>query len=150
MRDDLKRILVNYYDFLVAYQNLLRDGGSFNTPSLVSADNKVQFNNWPAQSGKVAVVGKEVGNKQIVHLLNFTNAKTMQWRDNSGAQAAPIAVENLQVRLTSAMPIAKIWWASPDFNKGASTEIDFTTTGNQLSFTIPELQYWSMIVIEYQ
>ena len=150
MRDDLKRNLVNYYDFLVAYQNLLRDGGSFNNPSLVSADNKVQFNSWPAQSGKVAVVGKEAQNKQVLHMLNFSNARTMQWRDNNGIQAAPVAVENLQVRFTPARAVAKVWCASPDFFKGASTEIDFTTAGNQISFTVPGLQYWSMIVIEYQ
>src|SRR5690606_2636345 len=65
MGDDLKRMLVSYYDFLVAYQNLLRDGGTFNSPTLVSADNKVRFNNWPAQLGKVAVAGKKVGNKQV-------------------------------------------------------------------------------------
>lgn len=150
MRDDLKRTLVTYYDFLVAYQNLLRDGGNFNAPALVSADNKVQFNNWPAQQGKVAVVGKETGSRQILHLLNFTNAKTMQWRDNNGAQPSPSGVEKFQVRFTPDRPVSKVWAASPDFSKGASTPLDFVTTGNQIAFTVPGLQYWSMIVIEYQ
>jgi dextranase len=150
MRDDLKRNLVAYYDFLVAYQNLLRDGGAFNDPALVSADGKVQFNNWPAQSGKVAVVGKDLGARQVLHLLNFTNAKTMQWRDNGGIQATPTGVENVQVRLTPVKPVVKVWYASPDFSKGASRAIDFTKAGNQISFTIPALQYWSMIVIEYE
>lgn len=150
MRDDLKRILVTYYDFLVAYQNLLRDGGNFNAPALVSADNKVQFNNWPAQQGKVAVVGKETGSRQILHLLNFKNAKTMQWRDNSGVQPPPAGVEKFHVRFTPDRPVSKVWAASPDFSKGASTPLDFVTTGNQIAFTVPGLQYWSMIVIEYQ
>lgn len=150
MREDLKRYLVSYYDFLVAYQNLLRDGGNFNTPSIISADNKVQFSAWPPSPGKVAVVGKEHEHRQILHLLNFTNAKTMQWRDNTGIQAVPIAVEDIQVRFTPERPVAKVWYASPDFHKGASIEIDFKVTGNQLSMTLPGLQYWSMIVIEYQ
>lgn len=150
MRDDLKRSLVRYYDFIVAYQNLLRDGGEFNTPALVSADNKVQFNNWPAQQGKVAVVGKVVGSRQILHLLNFTNAKTMQWRDNSGFQPAPTGVEKLQVRFTPERPVSKVWIASPDLSQGASTDLEFSATGNQIAFTVPGLQYWSMIVIEYQ
>jgi dextranase len=150
MRDDLKRILTNYYDFLVAYENVLRDGGTFNTPALVSADNKFQFSNWPAQSGKVSVVGKEIGNTQVLHLLNFTNAKTMQWRDNGGIQASPNAVEKFQVRFTPAKPVKRIWFASPDFWKGASAEVAFATNGNQVSFTVPGLQYWSMLVVEYQ
>ena len=150
MRDELKRTLVNYYDFLVAYQNLLRDGGNFNTPALISADNKVQFSNWPAQQGKVAVVGKEAGSRQILHLLNFTNARTMQWRDNNGVQSSPAGVERLQVRFTPARPVSKVWAASPDLSKGASTALEFVTSGNQIAFTVPGLQYWSMIVIEYQ
>lgn len=150
MRDDLKRLLVNYYDFLVAYQNLLRDGGTFNDPALISADGKLQFNSWPAQAGKVAVVGKDQGTRQVLHLLNFSNATTMQWRDNGGIQVMPTVVENVQVRFTSGRSVAKVWWASPDFFEGASCELDFATTGNQVSFTIPGLQCWSMIVIEYQ
>ncbi len=150
MRDDLKRNLVSYYDFLVAYQNLLRDGGVFNTPTLISADNKAQFSSWPAGPGKVAVVGKMQENRQVLHLLNFTNAKTMQWRDNGGLQVPPVALEDIQVRFSPDRPIVKVWYASPDFQKGASKDIDFKVTGNQVSMTIPGLQYWSMIVIEYQ
>ncbi len=150
MRDDLRRKLVYYYDFLVAYQNLLRDGGAFNKPVLISADNKFQFAPWPAGFGNVAVVGKQVGNRQVIHLLNFTDASTMSWRDNAGIQAAPIAVENVQIRLNETKPISKIWCASPDFSQGAATEIQFNVTGNQIGFTIPGLQYWTMIVIEYQ
>lgn len=150
MRDDLKITLVNYYDFIVAYQNLLRDGGYFNSPALISADNKVQFNNWPAQQGQVAVVGKVVGNSQVLHLLNFSDARTMQWRDNNGVQASPDALEKLQVRFTPDKPVSKVWAASPDLSKGASIALEFVTAGNQIAFTIPGLQYWSMIVIEYQ
>lgn len=150
MRDDLRRKLVYYYDFLVAYQNLLRDGGSFNKPALISADNKFQFANWPAGFGSVAVVGKEIGNRQVIHLLNFTNATTLSWRDNSGIQAAPTTVESVQVRLNETRSVAKVWCASPDFSQGAAIETQFTVTGNQIGFTVPGLQYWTMIVIEYQ
>ncbi|HYG18445.1 MAG TPA: glycoside hydrolase family 66 protein [Ohtaekwangia sp.] len=149
MPDDLKRELVVYYDFMVAYQNLLRDGGIFNDPMLIPADGKLQFKNWPAQPGNVAVVGKDFGTRQVLHLLNFTNAQTMQWRDNGGVQTVPTEVENARLRFTPPKPVAKVWYASPDFQKGASGEIDFVTTGNQISFTIPALRYWSMIVIEY-
>ncbi|MDP2338126.1 MAG: glycoside hydrolase family 66 protein [Bacteroidota bacterium] len=38
MRPDLKEALVHYYDFMVGYQNLLRDGGTFNSPQVASAD----------------------------------------------------------------------------------------------------------------
>jgi len=38
MRADLKDALVHYYDFLVAYQNLLRGGGAFDSPAVTSTN----------------------------------------------------------------------------------------------------------------
>lgn len=59
MKDDLKSALVNYYDFLVSYQNLLRDGGTFNTVDIRSTDKKMMIDTWPANAGNVAVFGKK-------------------------------------------------------------------------------------------
>ncbi|MEI6680905.1 MAG: glycoside hydrolase family 66 protein, partial [Mariniphaga sp.] len=35
MKPDLQTAIVNYYDFLTGYENLLRDGGNFNNPAIV-------------------------------------------------------------------------------------------------------------------
>jgi len=40
--------------------------------------------------------------------------------------------------------------ASPDLDGGASKDIPFTTLGNVITFTLPSLRYWDMIVVEYQ
>src|SRR5690606_10939600 len=55
MKDDLKSSLINYYDFLVAYQNLLRDGGDFNAPVLTCSNNIVSLYNWPPENGKISI-----------------------------------------------------------------------------------------------
>src|SRR5690606_32367502 len=112
MREDLRVKLVCYYDFLVAYQNLLRDGGTFNTVAVKSADGQVAVTGWPMQTGHVAAVGKVCADKQIVHLLNFTKATTDQWRDNTGIQAAPGFSDNLEFSVTSEKPVRNIWCAS--------------------------------------
>lgn len=150
MKDDLKKALVNYYDFLVAYQNLLRGGGSFNNPVVSSTDGKVQLNQWPAQQGKVSVIGKEVSNHQVVQLVNFKNATTMQWRDNNGVQAVPALVENFKLSISVTKPVKKVWYSSPDIDKGASHQLEFTINNDQLTVKIPWLKYWDLIVIEYQ
>lgn len=150
MEPDLQRKLITYYDFMTAYQNLLRDGGEFNTPSLTSADGHVQYAPWPPQTGKVAVVGKEVGQRQVIHLINFMNAKTLHWRDNNGIQPSPVPVENLRFRITVPYTVKKVWCASPDFDGGSSRELAFDVDGSQITFLVPWLQYWDMIVIEYQ
>jgi len=149
MKDDLKSSLVNYYDFLVAYQNLLRDGGSFNTIDISSTDKKMTISTWPAAAGSVAVFGKKVNSTQVIQFINFTNSKTQNWRDNTGIQVAPIIINDAKLVFTSATPVKKIWTASPDFIGGASRSLNFVQTGNKVSFILPELQYWDMVVVEY-
>lgn len=149
MKDDLKKSLVNYYDFAVAYQNLLRDGGTFNTITLTSIDGKNIFSAWPASQGKIAVFGKRTDTHQIIHLINFSNSTTQKWRDNTGIQVMPALIKELKTGLESQTPVKKIWLASPDIAGGAARTVNFTQTGDKVSFTIPELRYWDMVVVEY-
>jgi dextranase len=149
MKDDLKQSLVNYYDFLVAYQNLLRNGGTFNTITIASTDNKISLSAWPAAQGKVAVFGKKFDNSQVIHLINFTNSSTQQWRDKDGIQVMPALVKDANLLLTSDKTIKTIWIASPDVAGGASRKLNFAQVGNKVSFILPELRYWDMVVIEY-
>jgi dextranase len=150
MPDDLKAAMVSYYDFLTAYENLLRDGGTLNAPAVSSGDNKMKLNNWPPQQGQVSVLGKDLGNKQIIHLLNFTNANSLLWRDANGTQVKPATIVNPSLNFTASKTVKRIWMASPDLNYGASTDVPFTQSGAAVTFTLPSLQYWDMVVVEYQ
>ena len=149
MRDDLKKALVNYYDFLVAYQNLLRDGGTFNAVNITSEDNKLPVAPWPASQGLVAAFGKKVENRQVVHLINFKNSKTQNWKDNTGIQVVPTIVRDAKLTLAASSPVKKVWVASPDFIGGAARPLNFVQQGDKVSFTLPELRYWDMLVVEY-
>jgi dextranase len=150
MPDDLKAAMISYYDFLTGYENLLRDGGNFNSPTVSSTDNKLKLNNWPPQIGQASVIGKDLGNRQVIHLINFTRANSLQWRDTYGTQLKPASIDSAGLQFTSNKTIRRIWFASPDINNGASREISFTQTGSQVAFILPSLLYWDMIVIEYQ
>ncbi|PTN10538.1 glycoside hydrolase family 66 protein [Mangrovibacterium marinum] len=150
MKSDLKAALPDYYDFLVAYQNLLRDGGNFNIASVSSTDGKIQIANWPASQGAVATVCKKVGTSQVIHLINFTDSKSQQWRDNSGIQTIPALIKDAALSVTSTQPVTKVWVASPDIIGGASRSLEFSQSGNQVVFTLPELKYWTMVVLEYE
>lgn len=149
MKDDLKSSLVNYYDFLVAYQNLLRDGGSFNTVDISSIDKKISIAPWPSAAGYVAAFGKKINTKQVIHFINFTDSKTQQWRDNTGIQTSPVVITNAKLVFTSSSQVKSIWVATPDIIGGASRTLNFTQIGNKVSFTLPELKYWDMVVVEY-
>ena len=146
MDNELKNSLKEYYDFMTAYQNLLRDGGEFITTSITSTD--LNFNNWPPVFGNVSTVAKRFDHRQVVQLLNFNGVSSLNWRDNEKTQTRPHTFYNVEMKIASSMPISKVWFASPDFEGGASQELEFKSNGNSVIFTLPYLNYWSMIVFE--
>jgi len=150
MSVELQRAMVSYYDFLVAYENILRDGGSFNTPAVTSTDRQMSINSWPPQSGNVAAVGRLTGKRQVIHLINFSTATDLQWRDNDGSRRVPVKYENSDLDIDVSGTVSKVWYASPDYNHGSSAELDFIQNGNTISLEMPYMQYWGMIVAEYQ
>ncbi len=149
MKQDLKTALIKYYDFLTAYQNLLRDGGNFNTITLQSIDSKLGLEPWPARTGKVAYFGRLFPDKQVIHLINLTNAVSLEWRDNEGVQPPPVVVKDARVSLSFTQQVKKIWIASPDVAGGISRSLNYKQVGDKVSFTLPELQYWNMLVVEF-
>ncbi|MGN6248551.1 MAG: glycoside hydrolase family 66 protein [Ginsengibacter sp.] len=149
MKPDLQQALIHYYDFLTGYENLLRDGGVFNQPDIVSADGKTTINNFPPQTGSISVTGKDLGSAQVIHLINFANATSFDWRDTNGTQAEPKTFQNISYILTTGKKVKNLWMASPDINGGVAQHLPFTSSGNTISFTLPSLKYWDMIVAEY-
>lgn len=149
MKGELRDAMVHYYDFLVAYENLLRDGGTFNKPAVACTDGKISVNPWPPQLGSVSVVGKDMGNKQVIHLLNYAGANSLNWRDTNGTQTTPDTFTNVKLSYQASGPVTKIWMASPDYEDGTPQTLDFTQNGNTVTFTVPSLQYWDMVVVDY-
>ena len=98
--------------------------------------------------GKVAAVGKQVGSREIIHLLNFSNANSLNWRDTDGSQKVPDIIKQAMLNLSHSGAVTKIWYASPDYNGGAAVELAFSQNGSNVNFKVPQLQYWGMIVVE--
>ena len=149
MKPDLQQALVHYYDFLTGYENLLRDGGSFNNPDIISSDGKTRLNNWPPQNGSISVIGKDMGNSEVIHFINFASASTFDWRDTNGSQTVPNTFKNISYIFNTTKPVTKLWMASPDINGGAMQQISFTQSGNSISFSLPSLLYWDMVVADF-
>lgn len=146
MDDKLRKSLKEYYDFMTAYQNILRDGGEFTTTSISSHD--LEFSNWPPVFGNISTVSKRFDNKQVFHFLNFIGVTTLNWRDNDKIQTRPNAYYNIEVKINTNLPVSKVWFASPDFKGGASEEVGFMDNGSSITLSLPYINYWSMIVLE--
>ncbi len=149
IKGDLRDALVSYYDFQTAYENLLRDGGTINLVSANCTNNLFQIISWPPQSGKVAAIGKQLENSQIVHLVNFVTSTSMLWRDNNGTQAYPDKFTNFDLKIVVDQTVKKIWFASPDYQNGVPQTLEFQQSGNVVSVTVPSLYFWDMIVLDY-
>lgn len=145
----LQQELVSYYDFAVAYENLLRDGGAFNTVGLQEVGGMVSVQAWPPVKGSVSALGRKVGNRQVIHLHNFANASHLSWRDLAGDQNEPPLLTDLGFRISVEGPVRKVWCATPDSCGEMFREIAFRQEGSTIHITLPWLKYWSMVVIEY-
>jgi dextranase len=142
----LQQQMQAYYDFAVAYENLLR--GPDRKFEAVKIGGDATLTAWPPQQGKVAAVGTQAAGRRVVHLLNFADAKTLEWRDNKAQQPVPTVRRNVAVQLAATQKISRVWLASPDFGQGAPQELKFTQQQGQLLLTVPELHYWDMLVLE--
>lgn len=148
MSAELKQAMVHYYDFLTAYQNLLRDGGTENKVDMKSPDGSMKLAAWPPKQGSVTTYAKQVGGKQVVHLLNFSQATSLSWRDLDGTMPEPQLISGAQLQMTIPAQVNKLWVASPDMHGGGLQELPFTQENGVLTFTLPALKYWAMIVAE--
>jgi dextranase len=147
MTNELKQDLVHYYDFLTAYENLLRD--SVQVTSLQSLTSSGVPISSVQQLGTVWYFAKQKDNLQILQLLNYVNANSLQWRDPNGTQAEPDTIRNVPLSFSTKGVVKRVWMASPDFYGGAAVDLSFTQDSSKVSFTLPQMKYWDMVVIEY-
>lgn len=141
---ELKTSLRSYYDFLVAYQNFLRD-------NVRPSNTRLEINGV-----KTSVLGlkdtvwyfaKTKDNYQIIHLINILDNED-DWRDDEADKKAPPILEHVEVKLYLQDEVKKLYLASPDNDTITPIELTFTRKADYISFTLPRLEYWSMLVVE--
>ncbi|WP_438432399.1 glycoside hydrolase family 66 protein [Gorillibacterium sp. sgz500922] len=144
----LEEQLVAYYDFLTAYENLLRDPAE-EQAIVVDAGPSLSVSAAP-KKGSVWALAKEQAGRTVLHLVNYSDAVTMNWNDAAATQAEPKLREQLplSVTLPAGRKIKAVWTASPDAWGGSPVELDFKQENGKLTFTLPSLKYWDMIVLD--
>lgn len=147
MDGQLDKAIVHYYDFLTAYENLLRDRGTDLPIPVVANSSEVTINSWPPRLQTVTTVCREVNGKKIISLLNFSQANSLSWRDMDGTQPEPKALSNIPLAVKT-KDVKKVWVASPDALGGVAQELPFQQQGDYITFTLPSLKYWTMVVME--
>ena len=146
VQPELADALVEYYDFLVGYENILRDNVKECKIGVTSSDVDICY--WEPAQGKVNVYATQKSGMMMVHLLNFKDAVHMNWHDKDRTQAEPKLIRNFTVKVPCMKKVSRVWTASPDFNGGAPIELDFVNNGTSVTVKVPQLKYWTMLVLE--
>lgn len=146
MNSDLKYRVSKLYDFIVAYENLLRDGQEETT-------NRIEFPAYESSSysnpNKIWAFGKKDSKYEIVHMINLLGVSKNDWRAADGNKETPTKISNFEMKYYTAKDVKSVWLASPDANDSRSISLPFTlgndANGNYVRVQVPSLEYWNMI-----
>ncbi|MFC5464123.1 glycoside hydrolase family 66 protein [Lederbergia graminis] len=149
MKQELKDRIATYYDFIVAYENLLRDGQE-------NTDNRIEFpdyaNSGVAVPNKIWAYGKQDSEYEIIQMINLLGVSSDDWRANEGKKETPKKITDFEVKYYYTNEINSVWLASPDRNDGRTQELSFTKgsdeNGDYIQITVPSLEYWNMIYMK--
>ncbi len=151
INDALAAALRNYYSFSVAYENYLREPAYTEIVQRTYVNEKAA--SLDASEGRIWCFTKENENSdQVVNFINLIGVESTEWVDNYGKQKTPERQTDLVVRqYVKAVP-SHVYLASPDQNEGIMTELAFEAgedaKGIYITFTMPELAYWNMVIIK--
>lgn len=155
LRPAFAREMRAYYDFVVRYMNVLSD-------RRLSLDGHVDgvladvelpgFRCSPdGAAGAIWTIVRGMPGCTTISLINLTAAPHAHWNAPT-PPAAPITRVPVRVRLDAASRVRRVFAASPDVDGGAPATLAFTTApagdGTALvTFELPTLHYWSLVVI---
>ena len=166
MPNKLQKSIIHYYDFLVAYENYLRDGNAETSVNMTMegvnvaawdfsepdpTKEKAEDQTIGPKPYSVNTYSTMKGNVTAIQLLNYSNFSRDNFniRDIKETMPEPNVLLNKKIVLDDAAPVARIWVASPDCFGGAPQEVVFTQNNGKVTFTLPSLEYWTMVVVEH-
>ena len=153
MSANLQQAMVSYYNFMTAYEDLLRGGetSSSNTVDILSG----QATSANASAGTIWTFGKSGGGRDVLQFINLLDATSDNWMDTNATQPAPTSQTNVQIKYyyTGTSEPSSVDVASPDSMGGQAQSLQFATgtdsKGSYVTFTLPSLAYWDMVWVNF-
>lgn len=143
--DELSEDLRSYYDFLTAYENILRE-------PVESQEFSGSIQGYPmsddGSEGTVWAFEKDIGEFKAIHLINLLSRSTNTWRDDDGSCESPTKISNFTVEIPDSGNVASISLASPDLFGGSMIPLDFTRKDGKIQVKVPSLEYWDMLLVQ--
>lgn len=146
MGASLKSKIRYYYDFAVAYENLLRDGQTDSANGIAIEGVAVSAN---GASNTVWAFARSDARYETVNLINLRGISDVAWRDTNATQKTPTALSSFKLKYYTAANVTAAYVASPDREGGRSmrltTETGSDSRGKFIAVTIPGLAYWNLV-----
>ncbi len=143
-----------FYDFVVRYENVLAldtttaANDRVRTVGIVANDGSEVRTSGIRAKGRVVPIVRTGDRFETFSLLNFVGIDASEW--NSPTTVPPTPFESLAVNIGVTREVKSVWAASPDADATMGAEVlPFTVSNGTLSFILPRLDVWSMIVVEY-
>ncbi|MEW5816313.1 MAG: glycoside hydrolase family 66 protein [Spirochaetota bacterium] len=147
LRPEFARIMRDYYDFFVRYENWLVDKNLIDVSEKeLSNEGLVQLGldnfGYKGRSGEVWTIIHAFKDFLTINLVNFTGLLNDYW---NLPHKKPQAVKRIPVEIKR--KIGKVYLASPDYNRGTALELETNYSSGVTRFIIPELSCWSLVII---
>ena len=151
------------YDFVTAYQNVLRGSSIQNNYHKIEItdENGKQLADKDGASGSIYTVTKSghdgYHDIETINMMNLTKVTDNNWQirtkeDEASKQVAKTGKLHVKYYVDTFRRIDKVWLASPDANDGQAKTLDFTrgwdSGGDYVEFDVPSLDYWNLIYIK--
>ena len=147
MDADLQAAVQRMYDYIVAYENLLRDGQKPIEKKVLIRQTPVSTN---GRANTIWCFAKSDEAHEIYHFINLIGTDS-EWRDTEQIKKAPVRQENLEVMIYTEFPVKEVCLASPDVADLSVHVLPFESgldeRGKFISFTLPSLAYWDMVFL---
>jgi len=152
MSDEIARVMRRYYDFAVRYENVLALGTRDSTDEGARRVTIEGVNTDPERAyKKVWIITREGEGFETISLINLLDIPNPEW--NGLLLADPIPLNELRLSYHTNRRVERIWLASPDFASPQAMLLNFEPGrdphGNYIEFTVPRLEYWDLIVMEF-
>jgi dextranase len=152
MSEELQEIERCYYDFLVRYENVLALGTTDATKdrALALSIAGVETAGYRSQD-RVAVIVRQSkqGSFETFSLIDLMGIDGGYWDEALKQSPTPLHDLAVRVGIPEGKTVARMWLASPDGDSSAMQAVDFTTDSSAIAFSVPTLDYWTMLVVEY-
>ncbi|MBX3065786.1 MAG: hypothetical protein KF726_22600 [Anaerolineae bacterium] len=147
--EDQQAVFARYYDFLVRYENVLSISTSAGTTDRRDQVDlgEVRTKGLRAKDRVVPII-RTGANFETFSLVNFVGIDAAHW--NSPTTIPPTLLTDTSVSIAVTRTVKGVWFASPDAEATMNaTALAYSVENGTLKFTLPRLDYWSMIVVEY-